>query len=207
NDYEDTTGSNDGWRINQWGFATKLEQKLIEDKLKLSFDFGWASGDGDVEGLIPPAGQIEQQIGDRTFETFRFHPGYRVDLILNRNILSRVQGSYYFKPSVQYAFIRKATGMRLGGRAEAIWTRASQFMQAPGHEHDLGIELNGTIFYQSKDGALNDSPNLAGGFYGMLQYGVLFPFSGLGYQDAQTPDGYQGLQTAQMVRMFLGVAY
>lgn len=54
---------------------------------------------------------------------------------------------------------------------------------------------------------MNDSPNLAGGFYGMLQYGVLFPFSGLGYQDAQTPDGYQGLQTAQMVRMFLGVAY
>jgi hypothetical protein len=97
--------------------------------------------------------------------------------------------------------------MRLGGRAEAIWTRASQFMQAPGHEHDLGIELNGTIFYQSKDGALNDSADLAGGFYGMLQYGVLFPFSGLGYQDAQRPDPYDGLQTAQMVRMFLGVAY
>lgn len=206
NDYDNTTGD-DGWKINQWGFALKLQQLFLEDRLKLGFDTGWASGDNDVEGLVPPLGAAEQQIGDRTFETFRFHPGYRVDLILNRNILSRVQGSYYFKPSVQYDFIRKATGMRLGGRAEAIWTRASQFMQAPGHEHDLGIELNGTIFYQSKDGALNDSPNLAGGFYGMLQYGVLFPFSGLGYQDAQTPDGYQGLQTAQMVRMFLGVAY
>jgi len=207
NDFDNPQGQPDGWKINQWGFALKLQQTLIEDRLKLSFDTGWASGDDDVEGLVPPAGLPEQQIGDRSFETFRFHPGYRVDLILNRNILTRVQGSYFFKPSVQYDFIRKATGMRLGGRAEAIWTRASQFMQAPGHEHDLGIELNGTIFYQSKDGALNDSPDVAGGFYGMLQYGVLFPFSGLGYQDLQMPEGYAGLQTAQMVRLFLGVAY
>jgi uncharacterized protein (TIGR04551 family) len=208
NDYENTNGT-DGWKINQWAFALKLSQGLIEDKLKLGFDFGWASGDDDVEGLVPPAGLPEQQIGDRTFETFRFHPGYRVDLILNRNILTRVQGSYFFKPSAQYDFIRKATGMRLGGRAEVIWTRASQFMQSPGHEHDLGIELNGSIYYQSKDGALNDSPNLAGGFYGMLQYGVLFPLPGLGYQDAQNidPSAYAGLQTAQMVRMFLGIAY
>jgi uncharacterized protein (TIGR04551 family) len=210
NDYENTTGGSDGWKINQWGFALKLQQKLIEDKLKLSFDVGWASGDNDVEGLVPPAGSPETQIGDRSFETFRFHPGYRVDLILNRNILTRVQGSYFFKPAAQYDFIRKATGMRLGGRAEVIWTRASQFMQAPGHEHDLGIELNGSIVYQSKDGALNDSPDLQGGFYGMLQYGVLFPLPGLGYQDAQNfgaTSSYPGLQTAQMVRMFLGIAY
>jgi len=207
NDYDNPSGA-EGWKINQWGFALKLQQTLIEDRLKLAFDTGWASGDNDVEGLVPPRGMAEQQIGDRTFETFRFHPGYRVDLILNRNILTRVQGSYFFKPSVQYDFIRKATGMRLGGRAEAIWTRASQFMQAPGHEHDLGVELNGTIFYQSKDGALNDSPDLAGGFYGMMQYGVLFPFSALGYQDQQDPGNqYDGLQTAQMVRLFLGVAY
>ena len=43
----------------------------------------------------------------------------------------------------QYDFLRDATGLRLGGRAEAIWTRASQFMQTPGHGHDLGVELDG----------------------------------------------------------------
>ena len=200
-------GGDDGWRINQWAVATEIEQKLVEDRLLLGFYFGWASGDGDVEGLVPPTGG-DQQIGDRSFDTFRFHPGYRVDLILNRNILTRVQGSYYFKPMAQYDFIRKDTGMRLGGRAEAIWTRASNYMQAPGHEADLGIELNASIYYQSKDGALNDDPELLGGLYAMMQYGVLFPLSGLGYQDAQVvPSQYDGLQTAQMLRLFLGVAY
>lgn len=212
-DYDNTGTGRDGWRINQWAVATEIEQKLVEDRLLLGFYFGWASGDGDVEGLVPPAGG-EVQIGDRSFDTFRFHPGYRVDLILNRNILSRVQGSYYFKPLAQYDFIRQDTGMRLGGRAEAIWTRASNFMQAPGHQADLGIELDATVYYQSKDGSLNDDPTLLGGFYAMMQYGVFFPLSGLGYQRSQQlpdadsrPRGYDGLQTAQMLRLFLGVAY
>ena len=209
NDYEDPNGDNDGWRFNQWGLATEISQKLIEDKLKIGFNFGYATGDGDVEGLVPGTG-VQQQLGDRSYETFRFHPGYRVDLILNRHILSRVQGSYYLKPSVQYDFIRKPTGMKLGGRAEAIWTRASQFMQTPGHRRDLGVELDGTVYYQSQDGALNDDPSLLGGFYAMMQYGVLFPMRGLGYQSQQRDvngDEPESLQTAQTVRLFLGVAY
>ena len=43
---------------------------------------------------------------------FRFHPDYRVDLILFRNILSRVQGAYYFRPSVEYDFTRRPNGQR-----------------------------------------------------------------------------------------------
>lgn len=198
------------FRVNQWGFAGELTQLLVEDRLKLGFFFGYASGDSDVNGLVPGRDGLQEQFGDRTISTFRFHPGYRVDMILNRHILSRVQGSYYVKPQVQYDFIREATGMRLGGRAEAIWTRASQFMQTPGHQHDLGIELNGTVYYQSKDGALNDDPDLLGGFFAMIQYGVLFPMSGLGYLAEERPatqDALPGLQTAQNVRLFLGIAY
>jgi uncharacterized protein (TIGR04551 family) len=203
-------GDEDGWRINQWGFAGEIEQRLVEDKLKLGFYFGWASGDGDVNNLIPDQ-SIQEQIGDDTISTFRFHPGYRVDLILNRHLLSRVQGSYYFKPMAEYDFIRNATGMRVGGRAEAIWTRASNFMQTPGHQRDLGIELNGTVYYQSKDGVQNDRDDLEGGFYSMLQYGVLFPLSGLGYLEDQTADDLGTdelkLKPAQTVRAFLGVAF
>ncbi|MCH2110668.1 MAG: TIGR04551 family protein, partial [Polyangiaceae bacterium] len=209
NDFENPDGDKDGWRVNQWGLAGEITQTLVEDKLKLGFYFGYASGDEDVDGLVPPAGG-EEQLGDRTFSTFRFNPGYRIDLILNRHILSRVQGSYYFKPMVQYDFIRKATGMKLGGRAEAIWTRATQFMQTPGHERDLGIELDASIYYQSRDGVLNDDPDLLGGFYAMMQYGVLFPMGGLGYQSEQTDvNGAEppSLQTAMTGRLFLGVAF
>ncbi len=209
NDYTDPNGNKDGWRVNQWGFAGELKQKLVEDRLLLGFSFGYGSGDGDVDTLIPPAG-VQEQHGDRSIETFRFHPGYRVDLILNRHILSRVQGSYYFKPMAQYDFIRKSSGLKLGGRAEAIWTRASNFMQTPGHQRDLGIELDASVYYQSKDGSLNSRDDLTGGFFTQLQYGVAFPLSGLSYlQDDR--EGRSAaelkLKPAQMVRWFVGVAF
>ena len=206
NDYDEN--NDEGWRVNQWGLATEIDQKLVEDRLTLGFRFGWASGDGDVNGLVPGNG-VQTQFGDREISTFRFHPGYRVDLILNRNILTRVQGTYYFKPMAQYDFIRKANGLRVGGRAEAIWTRASEFMQTPGHSRDLGIELNGTVYYQSKDGVLNTREDLTGGFYSMAQYGVLFPLSGLGYLANQEAVANQdlSLKAAQTVRVFLGVSF
>lgn len=213
-DYENPGDGDDGWKIRQWAIAGEIEQRLVEDRLLLGFYSGWASGDADVDSLVPPDGLTDadtQLGGDRTISTFRFHPGYRVDLILNRHLLSRVQGSYYIKPMAQYDFIRKTNGMKVGGRAEAIWTRASTPMQTPGHHRDLGIELNGTVYYQSSDGSLNDRQDLKGGFYSMAQYGVLFPLSGLGYQDAQTPADFGvpelKLKAAQLVRVFLGVAF
>jgi uncharacterized protein (TIGR04551 family) len=210
----DPVNNDEGWRINQWGFAAEIEQRLVEDKLKLGFYTGWSSGDGSVNSLIPADNLEQEQIDDNKISTFRFHPGYRIDLILNRSLLGTVQGSYYFKPAAEYDFIRKANGMKLGGRAEAIWTRASNFMQTPGHHRDLGIELDGTVYYQSKDGVQNDREGLTGGFYSMLQYGVLFPLSGLGYledQEVPIPDGGDEksikLKPAQTVRAFLGVAF
>src|SRR5690606_2447779 len=120
----------DGWRIARWGLATEIEQKLIEDRLRLQFNFGWSSGDPDVNapagggGLIPGNNGLQPQLGDRTFSTFSFHPSYRVDLILNRNILQRIQGVYYFRPGVEYDFVRKPNGQRFGGGFAGIWTRA-----------------------------------------------------------------------------------
>ena len=61
----------------------------------------------------------------------------------------------------------------------------SEFIQTPGHARDLGIELDGKIYFQSRDGTLNDNPNKKGGFYTQLEYGVLFPLGGLGYLPVQ----------------------
>src|SRR5262249_26550074 len=148
------------------------------------FGFGWAEGDA---GLLPepprvstlsasPNGSIlgPQKPGDRTYSEFRFNPNYRVDLIFFRNILQRIQGAYYFRPSVDYDFSRTPQGQRMGGGAALIWSRASEFIQTPGHKRDLGIEADLSLYYQSKDGALNDNPDKMGGFFTMLQYGVFF---------------------------------
>ena len=210
--------------IEQYGVATEIEQRLVEDRLKLQFKFGWASGDGDVggtavgeaddssQGLTPGLSGLQRQFGDDTMSTFRFHPSYRVDLILNRNILTRVQGVYYFRPSVDYDFMRSPNGQRFGGSFAAIWTRASQFNQAPGHKRDLGVELNLSLYFQSKDGGLNDDLDKMGGFYTMLQYGVLFPLGGMGYpsarQDALNRDLREvDTSAAQVLRWYLGVMF
>ena len=212
-----------GWKVRQYGIATEIEQRLVEDRLKLEFDFGYASGDPDVLGANTGSGGLSpgfqglqpQETDDRTISTFRFHPNYKVDLILHRNLMTRVQGSYYFRPEVEYDFIRDANGQRFGGNFAAIWTRASEFVQTPGHSTDLGIELNFSLYFQSKDGSLNDHHEKMGGFYTMLQYGVLFPLAGLDYQDEEerqiverfNDPNAADTSTAQILRWYLGVLF
>jgi uncharacterized protein (TIGR04551 family) len=203
--------SNPGWKIRQFGLATQSEFRALEDKLKIQLGFGWSSGDPDVDSLVPSGDKLQPQLtADRTFSTFRFHPDYRVDMILYRNILSRVQGSYYFRPSVDYDFTRDKNGQRLGGGAALIWSRASEFIQSPGHARDLGVELNFQIYYQSKDGTLNDDPDKMGGFYTALQYGVLFPLAGFNYLPKEIENAGTvklDTETAQMLKWYLGIMF
>ncbi len=206
--------ANVGYKIRQYGLATEIAQSLVEDKLHLGFNFGWASGDSDVQGLTPPLTGAQDQHGDRTDSTFRFNPAYNIDLILYRNILTRVQGTYYFRPSISYDFLKDNSGQKLGGGFAAIWSRASQFEQAPGHARDLGVELNANVYFQSKDGAQNDDPSKRGGFFTKLEYGVLFPMAGLGYTAAQKDSinsslnyNATSLNTAQTLRWYMGVFF
>jgi uncharacterized protein (TIGR04551 family) len=198
-------------KLRQYGFAFELQQKLVEDRLRLNFKSGWASGDPDAfdpdtaGNLIP--GSAEAQVNDDTISTFRFHPSYRVDSILNRYILQRIQGTYYFNPSLDYDFTREPNGQRIGGGINVVWTRASEFVQTPGHATDLGLELGGSLYFQSKDGALNDDLSRPGGFFAQMQYSVLFPLDGLGYQAATEQQVSVDTSAAQLLRLYLGVLF
>jgi uncharacterized protein (TIGR04551 family) len=205
--------------IREYGIATQTEFRAIEDKLDLQFGFGWSSGDqyavnGTNGSIVPsPTGlqgelnNTNNQVAD--ISTFRFHPDYRVDLIFYRHIMQQIAGSYYFRPSLDYDFLRHPDGEKLGAGAAVIWSRASEFAQTPGHKRDLGVEVDAQLYYQSKDGSLNDDPSKIGGFYAMLQYGVFFPLGGLSYLPGSisTNVGDAGLSAAQTLRLFLGVAY
>ena len=201
--------ANNAISVQQYGVAAQSEYRAIEDKLRLQFGFGWASGDPWATTLAAPNGLRTEANQSGPIATFAFHPDYRVDLIFYRHILSRVEGSYYFRPSVDYDFIRHPDGEKLGGGAAVIWSRASEFIQTPGHASDLGVELDATLYYQSKDGSLNDDPNKIGGFYTMLQYGVFFPLGGLNYLPGEvTVPGFDaGLSAAQTARLVLGIVF
>lgn len=215
---ENSTAGNrigDPIKIRQWGLATQAEYRAVEDKLRIQFGGGWASGDSNVEGLAPGSNGLQDRLGAGPISTFRFHPAYYVDLIFFRRILSRVEGAYYFRPSVEYDFMRNPNGQKFGGGAAVIWSRASQYMQTPGNKRDLGVELDFQLYYQSKDGSLNDDPNKMGGFYSALQYGVFFPLGGLDYLPGErgTLAGTSpllpsyDLSTAQTIRLILGVMF
>jgi uncharacterized protein (TIGR04551 family) len=203
--------------VHQYGLATQTEYRAVDDKLDLQFGFGWASGDPYANNagsgaLQPPVTGLQAEYTQNgqpsALTTFRFHPDYRIDLIFWREIMSRVEGAYYFRPSVDYDFLRNPNGEKFGGGAALIWSRASEFEQTPGHHRDLGVEMDLQLYYQSKDGSLNDDPSKIGGFYTMLQYGVFFPLSGLDYLPGQVTNGFDaGLSAAQTVRLFLGIVF
>ena len=200
-------------QIRQWGLATQTELRAVEDKLRVNFGFGWASGDPHVEGLNPGPNGLQVRQSEGAIRTFRFHPSYQVDYIFFRKIMTRVEGAYYFRPSVEYDFVRNPNGQKFGGGAAIIWSRASEFAQTPGNKRDLGVELNLQVYYQAKDGSLNDDPNKMGGFYTALQYGVFFPLGGLDYLPGEStgpsvPANVNfDLSTAQTVRLLLGVMF
>ncbi|MCL2723914.1 MAG: TIGR04551 family protein [Polyangiaceae bacterium] len=210
------TDISDPIKLRQWGLATQTEYRAVEDKLRVQFGFGWASGDPNAEGLAPSSNGLQPSLSPNgSMTTFRFNPAYMVDYIFFRKILTRVEGAYYFRPSVEYDFLRNPNGQKFGGSAAVIWSRASEFMQTPGNKRDLGVELDAQIYYQSKDGSLNDNPDKMGGFYAALQYGVFFPLGGLDYLPgvqgtltgtSPTLPSYN-LSTAQTVRLILGVLF
>jgi uncharacterized protein (TIGR04551 family) len=203
-----STRVNDPLKLRMWGLATQAEFKAVEDKLRIQFGHGWTSGDPDVEGLAPGPNGLSPRRGESAMSTFRFHPAYYVDYIFFRRIMTRVQGAYYFRPSVEYDFLKNPNGQKFGGGAAIIWSRASEFVQAPGNSRDLGVELNLQLYYQSKDGSLNDDPDKMGGFFAALQYGVFFPMAGLEYLPLEHGAlASRDLSTAQTVRLILGVMF
>jgi uncharacterized protein (TIGR04551 family) len=189
-------GSSD---IDQLGYALELELRLLDDKLGIYLDHGLATGDSDVESLSSDADFITQlgTAHDDTISTFRFHPSYRVDLILWRNIMRQVTGAYYVRPGISYDFIRNDFGQLLGARADFIWSRATAPVQTWGNDPDLGLEIDVSLYFRTEDG-----PDLDDGYHAMLQYGVLFPMRGLGYRHEDTD-----LETAQTLRLLLGVVF
>jgi uncharacterized protein (TIGR04551 family) len=186
--------------VTQFGAAFESELRLLDDKLAIYMYSGLATGDSDVEGLseltdyVTP---VDPMHNDGKVTTFRFNPSYRVDQILWRNIMRQVTGAYYFRPGISYDFVKDDFGQLFGARLDVIWSRASAFLQTPGNDPNLGIELNAQIYWRSDDG-----PDKDDGYHAALQYSVLFPMKGLGYYYRST-----SLDTAQSLRLVLGVVY
>jgi uncharacterized protein (TIGR04551 family) len=163
----------------QLGAALESEIGNPESSLGAGLDAGYASGDSapgfgafpGVNQAAPRAGDLDgpQAIPpwDTTVNNFRFHPDYRVDRILFREIIGTVTDAVYLRPHARIDLYRFASG-RLTASLAAVASWAVNAESAPGQKRPLGVELDPTLAYASRDG-----------FQVALEQATLFPLSGL----------------------------
>lgn len=184
-------GVNQALSVYQFGGVLQGEVRLLNGDLEIGGEVGFASGDkapgfgnaprrrsltrpgsestelGDTEGPQYNCDSgCSDANADNAITNFRFNRDYRVDMILYREILGGVTDSFYVKPKAKY---RITQGFEVF--ASAIYSRALFLQSTPGALYNgnesLGIEINGGARYETEDG-----------FYGQLQYGILFPLEG-----------------------------
>lgn len=180
----------------QYGFALESLYGEAEAAFAFGLDLGMASGDdapgfgaypglsrgkpGDLEGAQSAPGR------DNTVNNFRFHPDYRVDRILFREIIGAVTDAFYVRPHMRLHLSRVGPGTLTASLAGvASWAMFPE--SSPGGEQALGVELDPTLVYESDDG-----------LQVALEHAVLFPLAGL-------RNGIQGIDPtpAQLLRLRL----
>ena len=184
----------------QWGAALESEFFVMPNVFDLGLDLGVASGDpapgfgalprtttgpgqpGDLDGaqLAPPF--------DRRVDNFRFHPNYRPDRILFREIIGTVTDAFYLRPHLRWTMVSHPSG-RLRLSLAGVASFALESSSTPGGSNLLGVELDPTLSYENDEGW-----SIVGA------YAVLFPLEGL-----DNPALGLGAQPAQLFRLSLWV--
>ena len=188
---------------NQFGLALESTFGELDGSFDLGMDMGFASGDsapgfgarpalqdltapvnGDLDGpqAVPPY--------DNTVDNFRFHPDYRVDRILFREIIGTVTDAFYLRP---HARLRLATfhSARLDLGVAGVMSWANYASSTPGGHRALGLEIDPTLAYHADNG-----------FAVQLEYAVLFPWAGL-----DNPAAGLIAKPAQLLRLHLAFGW
>ena len=187
---------------SQLGMALETEFGRPESMISGGLNLGFASGDraygfganprdndrparpGDLEGpqANPPF--------DTTVNNFRFHPDYRIDQILFREIIGTVTDAIYIRPHLRWDLWREAPGT-LTLQTALVASRAVHGSSTPSGQTPLGVELDPSLIYTSRDG------------FGLaMDYAVLFPLSGL-----DNPSLGLGAKPAQLFRLRLSYGF
>jgi uncharacterized protein (TIGR04551 family) len=182
----------------QMGAALESEIGPEDSRVTAGLDAGYASGDASPGfGANPQVNSAIAQPGDlnglkanppfhTTVNNFQFHPDYFVDRILFREIIGTVTGAVYARPHVRVDVMRIAPGV-LQASVAGVASTAVFPENTPGGKGPLGIEIDPTLAYASRDG-----------FGVALEYAVLFPLAGL-----DNPIAHLHAQPAQLARVRL----
>ncbi len=155
-----------------------ITSEFIAGPTMLGLDAGYASGD-DAPGFgaFPTPGQVAPTRGafegaqanpprDNTVDNFRFHPDFRIDQILFREIIGTVTDAIYVRPHARARLLTVGAG-RVEAIAALIASWAVEATTTPSGARALGIELDPELKYTNTDG-----------FALSFAYGVLLPGAG-----------------------------
>lgn len=166
---------------NPFGAVLQAEYAPFDDVLSFHVETGAASGD---PGYGFPSDQASLQAArpgdlygpqldgtrDARMDAFRFHPAYRVDLILWRTLLGGVSEAAFARAGVRSSHVRDVELELFGIYSHALFSDS-----APGGRAPLGLEVDAAA-------------TLAIGAFSLrTDVGVLFPFGGLGARGGVAP--------------------
>ena len=154
--------------MHQAGGVARLAWQAMPNKLTLGAEVGVASGDkapgfGNdpsqlaADGTLPEAGALEGpqygRGGDHSLDNLRFNPGYRVDLVLWREILGQVTDAWYVKPSLKWEVVSGLTYTGALVYSQAVYgTSTPSATSTAAGERPLGLELDNSLAYAADDG-------------------------------------------------------
>jgi uncharacterized protein (TIGR04551 family) len=165
-------------KASQLGVAVESEIGTTTSPFGFGLDGGYASGDTGAT-----LGQLPQPPLNGRVDSFRFHPDYRVDRILFREIIGQVTGAIYVRPHTRARIFKIPTG-ELRFELAGIGSFAATSDWSPSGDRALGVEVDPTVVYKSRDG-----------FYAAIDYAALFPLSGM-----DNPQANLKAQPAQSIR-------
>ncbi|MEZ4311054.1 MAG: hypothetical protein R3F14_23675 [Polyangiaceae bacterium] len=88
---------------------------------------------------------------DSSINNFRFHPDYRIDRILFREIIGTVTDAFYIRPHVRLTAPDLGTS-QVTLSLTGIASFALEASSTPGGQSPLGVELDPTIAHKHNDG-------------------------------------------------------
>ncbi len=165
-------------------------------------DAGYASGDAAAGfGAFPEPYEAPASPGeldgpqanvpfDNEVNNFRFHPDYRVDRILFREIIGTVTDAVYVRPHVQWHIAELGPG-RFSAGVAGVASWAVQPQSTPSGESRLGLEIDPTLIYTAYDT-----------FVFATEYAILFPGPAF-----DNPSAGLSARKAQLLRFRLGFGF
>ena len=186
----------------QFGGALKSEVHGGGWPVAFGIDTGFATGDdapgfGAFPGPFDDPGQPGDLDGpqanppdDNRVDNFRFHPDFRIDQILFREIIGTVTDAVYLRPHLRWTIADWGPG-RVTASLATVASWAMKASSTPGQRRPLGLEFNPSLRYES-----------FGTFTLALDHALLIPFAGL-----DNPGLGISAQPAQALRLRIAMGF